>query len=72
MSIKTKINGQWVAQTGNVTQINHGNFLEGTDVELKESGKAADAKAVGDALAEINSILNGIGNVLDSVNGVVV
>jgi hypothetical protein len=90
MSIKVKVNGQWIEQTSNnldgavlynVTQgltqeeqnkarenintpsfddipdsisdlDNDSNFLSGTDVTLKEAGKAADAQAVGAALNE--------------------
>ena len=44
MSVKVKVNGEWVVQSA----IADG----GTDTTLTIDGKAADAKAVGDALAD--------------------
>lgn len=42
------------------------------DSSLSVEGVAADAKAVGDKFAEIDSALNGIGAMLDDINGEVI
>lgn len=42
------------------------------DSSLSVEGVAADAKAVGDKFAEIDSALNGIGTMLDDINGEVI
>jgi len=51
MSVKIKVNGQWVAQSGTSQTIE-------IDKTLSKENIAADAKAVGDALQQIRSEVN--------------
>lgn len=63
------VNGNWYYHNGSAW-VSGGIYNAAavvTDTTLTESGKAADAKATGDAIAEVSSDLNDIG--LKVVNG---
>lgn len=46
--------------SGVTYEVNDPNAMKETDETLSESGKAADAKAVGDAIGDINAVLDAI------------